>query len=87
LIKKIARTKLKVLIHPNLVKKSYLYLGIPPLTTIKRPISITNLIPINIDKNEVVFTELVILKIGFISEQKSLKITVYNNITAVIIVN
>ena len=47
-------------IQPNLVKKSYLYLGIPPLTTIKRPISMTNLIPINIDKNEVVFIELVI---------------------------
>jgi hypothetical protein len=36
-----------------LVKKSYLYLGIPPLTTINNPISVINFRPIKIEKNEV----------------------------------
>lgn len=73
MIKNIASTKLRVFIHPNLVKKSYLYLGIPPRTTINKPINITNFIPIKIDKNEVVFIELVILKMGVMIEFKVLK--------------
>jgi hypothetical protein len=48
-------TKLSVFIQPSLVKKSYLYLGIPPRTTTRSPINIINFIPMNMDKYEVSF--------------------------------
>lgn len=50
---KTANTKLRVFIQPNFVKKSYLYLGIPPLTTINSAMSITNFILMNIDSRDV----------------------------------
>jgi len=40
--RKTARTKLRNLTHPILVKKSYLYLGIPPLTKTIKAISRRN---------------------------------------------
>jgi hypothetical protein len=40
------RIKLKNLIHPILVKKSNLYLGIPPRTKTNKAINRINLIPI-----------------------------------------
>jgi len=47
--------RLNVFIHPNLVRKSYLYLGIPPRIKIKNAINMTNLNPKIIADKDVVF--------------------------------
>lgn len=49
-----AKTRLNVFIHPSLVKKSYLYLGIPPLTNTNNAINNTNLIAKNIENKDVI---------------------------------
>jgi hypothetical protein len=55
LIKKTASTKLKVFIQPNLVKKSYLYLGIPPLMNTNKAIKTTNFKANTIENSDVSF--------------------------------
>jgi hypothetical protein len=70
--RKIAKTKLKVLIHPSFVRKSYLYQGIPPLTTISKPINIINFRPMKIDRNEVTFSVEKKLIMGYTKTKPSL---------------
>jgi hypothetical protein len=72
-IKKITRARLKVLIQPNLVKKSYLYRGIPPLITINNPIKKMNLSPIKIERYDVIF---IVLNRYNIGSNKVLKVYV-----------
>lgn len=55
--KKTASTRLKNLIHPIFVKKSYLYLGTPPLINIKSAISIKNLKAVTSAAIDVVFNK------------------------------
>jgi hypothetical protein len=55
--RKTASTKLKNLIHPILVKKSYLYRGTPPLIKIRSAISIRNLNAVTSAAIEVVFSK------------------------------
>lgn len=49
--------RLNVFIQPSLVKKSYLYRGIPPRIKIKNTINNINFNPNTIDAKEVVFTK------------------------------
>ena len=63
--KKTISIKLNVLIQPNLVKKSYLYRGIPPRIKIKNTINSMNFNPNIIDAKEVVF----IKKIGWVKSK------------------
>lgn len=55
--RKTANTKLKNLIQPIFVKKSYLYLGTPPLIKMRRAISMINLPAITKAAVEVVFSK------------------------------
>jgi hypothetical protein len=68
--KNITRIRLRVLIQPNFVKKSYLYLGIPPRIKIKNAIKITNLIPNIIEYIDVVF----IKKVGYDKRSTTVKL-------------
>lgn len=55
--RKTARTKLKNFIHPIFVKKSYRYLGTPPLMKINRAINTKNLNAVTRAAVDVVFNK------------------------------